>query len=107
MRLDMRDEFGKRRLEHQPQLFTLAPSQDAIMLFPAPKIKALISQASSTGSILLSVQISGFPPADQPQEVDWLEYINTSLSEGFREQVEIGTAFIGNSAVLILSMPTD
>jgi hypothetical protein len=107
MRLDMRDEFGKRRLEHQPQLFTLAPSDDAIMLFPVPKIKAPISQAPSMGWILLSVQISGSPPGDQPQGTDWLEYINTSVSEGFREQVEIAAAFISNSTVLILSMPTD
>jgi hypothetical protein len=107
MRLDMRDEFGKRRLEHQPQLFTLTPSDDAIMLFPAPKIEAPISQASSIGWILLSVQLSGLPTGDQPQETDWLEYINTSVSEGFRDQVEIGAAFISNSAVLILSMPID
>lgn len=107
MRLDMRDEFGKRRLEHQPQLFTLAPSDDAIMLFPVPEVEAPISQVSSIGWILLSVQLSGFPPGDRPQGTDWLEYINTSVSEGFREQVEIGAAFISNSAILILSMPID
>jgi hypothetical protein len=107
MRLDMRDESGKRRLEHQPQLFTLAPSDDAIMLFPVPKIKAPVPQASSIGWILLSVQLSGSPPGDQPQGTDWLEYINKSISEGFREQVEIAAAFISNSTVLILSMPTD
>ena len=107
MRLDMRDKFGKRRLEHQPQLFKLDLSDDAIMLFPVPEIEAPVSQAVSIGWILLSVQLSGFPPGDQPQGTGWLEYINTSVSEGFREQVEIGAAFISNSAILILSMPID
>ena len=83
MQLDER-RLGQRRLRHQPQLFTLSASDEAVMLFPVSKLESPLSPGLSVGWVLLSVPLSGIPSELYPTDVAWLDFLATGFSlEGF------------------------